>query len=125
MNVHRFLFRTLLGRRLPRTSGTVEITGISSSVTIRRDTYSIPYIEAKGDEDAWYGVGFCQGQDRAFQIDSMARVARGTLSELVGKPGLPVDRLSRNRCHWRTAGYALRRSVAATGPPSHQGDFAG
>ena len=95
MNVHRFLFRTLLGRRLPRTSGTVEVTGISSSVTIRRDTYSIPYIEAKGDEDAWYGVGFCQGQDRAFQIDSMARVARGTLSELVGSPGLPVDRLSR------------------------------
>jgi penicillin amidase len=95
MNVHRFLFRTLLGRRLPRTSGTIEVPGISRAVTIRRDTYGIPYVEAESDEDAWYGVGFCQGQDRAFQIDSMARVARGTLSELVGKPGLPVDRLSR------------------------------
>ena len=95
MNVHRFLFRTLLGRRLPRTSGTIEVPGISSAVTIRRDTYGIPYVEAESDEDAWYGVGFCQGQDRAFQIDSMARVARGTLSELVGKPGLLVDRLSR------------------------------
>ena len=95
MNVHRFLFRTLLGRRLPRTSGTIEVPGISRAVTIRRDTYGIPYVEAESDEDAWYGVGFCQGQDRAFQIDSMARVARGTLSELVGKPGLLVDRLSR------------------------------
>jgi len=95
MNVHRFLFRTLLGRRLPRTSGTIEVPGISRAVTIRRDTYGIPYVEAESDEDAWYGVGFCQGQDRAFQIDSMARVARSTLSELVGKPGLLVDRLSR------------------------------
>lgn len=95
MNVRRSLFRMLLGRRLPQTSGAVRVPGIAGPVTIRRDQYSIPYIEAKNDDDAWYGVGFCQGQDRAFQIESMARVARGTLSELVGAPGLPVDRLSR------------------------------
>ena len=95
MNVRRALFRMLLGRRLPQTSGTVRVSGIAGPVTIRRDQYGIPYIEAENDEDAWYGVGFCQGQDRAFQIESMARVARGTLSELVGRAGLPVDRLAR------------------------------
>ena len=95
MNVRRALFRMLLGRRLPRSSGTVQTPGISHPGTIGRDRYGIPYIEARSDEDLWYGVGFCQGQDRAFQIESLTRVARGTLSELVGVSGLPVDRLSR------------------------------
>jgi hypothetical protein len=52
MNVHCFLFRPLLGRRLPRTSGKMEVPGISNSATIRRDTYSILYDEAESDEDA-------------------------------------------------------------------------
>lgn len=77
MNVHRFLFRTLLGRRLPRTSGKMEVPGISNSVTIRRDTYSIPYVEAESDEDAWYGVGFCRGT--AEQLDVIAPHIRKVL----------------------------------------------
>ena len=86
MNVHRFLFCSLLGRRLPRTSGTVEVPGISSSVTIRCDIYGVPYVEDESDEDAWSGVGFCQGQDRAFQIDSMARVVIAARDTLVLTP---------------------------------------
>ena len=95
MNLPRLLFRLLLGRRLPVTNGTFEITGITGPVLIRRDHYGIPYIEAQNDEDAWYGLGFCQGQDRAFQLELLLRVVRGTLSALVGSDGLLVDRLSR------------------------------
>ena len=46
-------------------------------------------------EDACYGIGFCQGQDRAFQLELLLRIVRGRLAELVGAVGLPVDRLSR------------------------------
>ena len=95
MRLARLLFRLALGRRLPTTSGTLTVPGISGPVTVRRDGYGIPYIEAENDEDAWYGVGFCQGQDRAFQIEGMLRFGRGTLSERVGVRGLPIDRLSR------------------------------
>ncbi|UCH10867.1 MAG: penicillin acylase family protein [Fidelibacterota bacterium] len=101
MNVPKFIFRLLLGRRLPLTTGTLEVSGINQPVLIRRDGYGISYIEAKGDEDAWYGLGFCHGQDRAFQLEGLVRVVRGTLAELVGPAALPVDRLSRRIgfCH--------------------------
>ncbi len=95
MNIPRWLFRLALGRRLPMVSGEIETPGAKSEVTIRRDGYGIPYIEAGRDEDAWYGVGFCQGQDRAFQLEMLLRVARGTVSEVAGPAGLGMDRLSR------------------------------
>ncbi len=95
MNLPRLLFRLLLGQRLPLVRGTVRVRGISRPVTIRRDSYGIPHIEAETDRDAWYGLGFCQGQDRAFQAEGLLRVVRGTLAELVGRDALLVDRISR------------------------------
>lgn len=95
MNIARLLFRLLLGQRLPVTSGTLEVSGISSPVFIRRDNYGIPYVEADNDDDAWYGLGFCQGQDRAFQIEMFLRTARGTVAEIVGHEAIAIDRLSR------------------------------
>ena len=68
---------------------------LRSAVTIRRDEHGIPYIEADNDEDAWYALGFCQGQDRAFQIETLIRAGRGRLAEIAGKDALPMDRLSR------------------------------
>ena len=69
--------------------------GVRAPVTIRRDEHGVAYVEASCDEDAFYGMGFCQGQDRAFQIELYVRVARGTLSEIIGDEMIAVDRLSR------------------------------
>lgn len=91
----RGLFRLLLGARLPKTEGTLEVRGIDRDVVIRRDEHGIPYIEAQTDGDAFYGLGFCQGQDRAFHLEMLLRLAHGTLAEVVGAEMLPVDRLSR------------------------------
>ncbi|MBM3949202.1 MAG: penicillin acylase family protein [SAR202 cluster bacterium] len=95
MGLYQAAFGLLLGRRMPRTSGTLAAPGLKGVVVIRRDRYGIPHIEAESDEDAWYGLGFCHGQDRAFQLEISLRVARGTVSELVGKAGLPTDLLAR------------------------------
>ncbi len=95
MNPAKLAFRAILGRRLPVTSGTLQVSGLEQPIIIRRDRYGVPYIEAQTDADAWYGLGFCQGQDRAFQIEMLIRVARGTVSELVGPGALQLDRLSR------------------------------
>ncbi len=91
----RALFRLLLGSRLPVTSGTLEVDGPRGPVTIRRDRYGIPMIEAEHEMDVFFGFGFCQGQDRAVQIELSKRAALGTLSELFGPATLPVDRLFR------------------------------
>ena len=95
MNVNKLIMRLLLGRRLPTTSGAISVPALTGPVAIRRDAYGIPHVEAEGDEDAWYGLGFCQGQDRAFQLELLLRAARGTLSELFGSATVPIDRLSR------------------------------
>ncbi|MCY4528271.1 MAG: penicillin acylase family protein [Chloroflexi bacterium] len=95
MNIHKLLFRLLLGQRLPTTDGELTVQGIRRSVAIRRDRFGVPYINAETDEDAWYALGFCQGQDRSFNLEMLLRAARGTLCELVGPGALATDRLSR------------------------------
>lgn len=69
--------------------------GVADEVVIRRDGWGVPHVSAQSEADAWFGLGFCVGQDRAFQLESQVRIIRGTLSELVGADGLGVDRLSR------------------------------
>jgi penicillin amidase len=91
----RSLFRLALGARLPKIDGTLCLDGLRAPVTVRRDAYGIPCIEATCDDDAWLALGFCQGQDRAFQIESLIRVVHGRLAEVAGPDALPMDRLSR------------------------------
>jgi penicillin amidase len=84
----------LLGRRLPRTSGRLIVEGVDGRVRIRRDEWSIPHVDAESEADAWFGLGFCQAQDRAFQLETLLRVGRGTLAAMVGPGGLAADRMS-------------------------------
>ena len=95
----RSLLRAL-GRREPRTRGTLHVTGLDREVVVNRDRWGIPHVEATTDGDAWFGLGFCHGQDRGFQLELLARAGRGTLAEILGSPALPIDRLS------RTLGFA-------------------
>jgi penicillin amidase len=90
--------RTLLrsvGRRAARTSGALRVAGLAGEVTIARDGWGIPHVDATCDADAWFGLGFCHGQDRGFQLELLVRAGRGRLAELLGPGALPIDRLSR------------------------------
>src|SRR5438105_6157267 len=95
LNLPRLLLRWMLGQRLPHTSGQLTVPGLRDTVRVHRDRWGIPYIEAANDADAWFGLGFCHGQDRTFQLEILLRVVRGTLAELIGIDALPVDRLAR------------------------------
>jgi penicillin amidase len=97
----------LLGRRLPKVTGRLRLAGLGGPVTIRRDGFGIPHVEAISAHDAWFALGLCQAQDRTFQLETLLRAGRGTLAELVGGQGLPVDRLSRRIGFHRTAGEQL------------------
>lgn len=95
MNWSRLLLRLLLGRRLPRTRGSLRVPGLHASVCVHRDRHGIPLIEADDDRDGPFALGFCHGQDRAFQLEVLLRVARGTVAAMVGDAALPLDRLAR------------------------------
>jgi penicillin G amidase len=99
----RILLRLVLGRRLPRVHGVVHVSGLEGPVTVRRDRWGIPHIDAQTANDAWFGLGFCHAQDRAFQLELLLRVGSGTLSELIGPDGVPIDRMSRRLGFRRTA----------------------
>src|SRR5687767_13054511 len=84
LDLKRELFRRTFGQRLPNTDGELRLRGPRAGITIHRDTFGIPYVEADNDHDAWFGLGFCQGQDRSFQLELRLRTVRGTLSALLG-----------------------------------------
>ncbi len=120
MNPTKVLFRLLLGKRLPTIEGKIDVEGLKKTVTIGRDEYGIVYINSETMDDAWYALGFCHGQDRAFQLEFNLRAGRGTLSEAFGPAVLPVDRLSRRIGFYRAAneqleviGDALRSTLEA------------
>jgi len=108
----------MLGARLPVVDGTLGIDGPRDTITIRRDRFGVPHVDARDDADAWFGLGFCQGQDRAFQIETRIRVVRGTLAALIGRDGLAVDRLSR-RLGFHRHGTASFEAL----DPAHQESF--
>ena len=84
-----------LRRTLPRTKGEVRVDGIRAIVTIRRDRWGVPHVEAANLSDLYFGLGYAHAQDRPFQLELHRRIASGTLSEMVGERGLGVDRIAR------------------------------
>jgi len=85
----------LFRRPLPRTSGELRVDGISAPVRIRRDRWGVPHVRAATIEDAWFGQGFCHGQDRLWQLDLYRRFSCGRVAEIAGDEGLALDRFVR------------------------------
>jgi penicillin amidase len=85
----------LARRPLPKQRGTIELDGLHGRVTIRRDRWGVPHVEATERPDLYFAQGFCHAQDRLWQMDFYRRVVRGRVSEMAGPDGLPIDRLLR------------------------------
>ena len=95
-----------------------QIKGIKDTVTIRRDERGIPYVEAKNDEDLFFGQGYATAADRLWQMDLFRRTARGELAEMLGA-GPNNLALDQDKLH-RTYGFiqAAETEYAASSPRS-------
>ncbi len=82
--------------RIPNLDGTVVHPAVKSEVTVVRDDWGVPHIEAANETDAYFALGYCMAQDRLFQMEILRRVARGELSELAGPSLIPVDKIIRS-----------------------------
>ncbi len=75
----------------PQYSGELTLSGLQDTVNVHYDTYGIPHIFAKNEEDAYRALGYVHAQDRLWQMELMRRIAPGRLAEIFGKELLEID----------------------------------
>jgi penicillin G amidase len=88
---------------LPKTSGSLTLSGLQESVEVVRDQHAVPHIYAKSEADAYFALGFVHAQDRLWQMEFQRRVGAGRLSEVVGKAALETDKFLRTLGVYRYA----------------------
>jgi penicillin amidase len=79
------------------------VRGLEAPLEVARDRFGVPRLKARSTTDLAFGVGFCHGQDRLWQLDLYRRFASGRISEFAGEEGLTSDRLMRTLGLRRTA----------------------
>jgi len=83
-------------KALPDYNATLELENFTEEVTVYRDTFAVPHIYAKNQEDLYRAVGYVMAQDRLWQMDLLRRVTTGSLSEVLGKDLVNADQLFRS-----------------------------
>ncbi len=85
----------MLNRSLPDYDAEVKIIGLNGTVEVYRDSFAIPMIIARTDDDAAFALGYIHAQERLFQMDIARRAGEGRLSEIFGSKTIPIDKLFR------------------------------
>jgi len=80
---------------LPDTDSNFDLTGLTSTVEIRRDKYGIPHVRANNVKDVFFGQGFVTAQDRLWHMDYDRMRAYGRWAEYAGEQGLENDLFTR------------------------------
>jgi penicillin amidase len=89
-------------RSFPQTSGTIEVAGLESPVSIERDANGIIQIYADSPHDLFLAQGYAHAQERLWQMEVWRHIGSGRLSELFGESQLETDRFIR-ALDWRGA----------------------
>lgn len=71
--------------------GRLPMVGLSAPVTIRRDEYGVPLIEASTDDDLAFATGYAMASDRLAQMVGFTMSAQGRLSEMAGPVTRDID----------------------------------
>ena len=83
-----------------QTADKMQLPGLKSEVTVRRDARGVSYIEAANDDDLYFAQGYITAGDRLWQMDLMRRLARGETAEIFGTRTLDEDK------RWRRFGFS-------------------
>lgn len=88
-----FVLRYLVTKSFPEYSGTISIPSIRETVTIRRDEFGVPHIQASNEYDLFFAQGYTHAQDRLWQMDLSRRAGEGRLSEILGPSTIKFDKM--------------------------------
>ena len=92
--------------KLDPSQGNITVEGLKDTVTVRRDAYGIPFVEAKNMEDMAMAVGYVHASDRLTQMIGMKLISEGRLSEMAGPAVLNLD------IYMRTMNLKARRKLS-------------
>jgi penicillin amidase len=95
-------FRIYLETLLPDLDIQIHTDKVSAKVEVIRDEWGVPHVRAKNAKDAYFVYGYTIAQDRLFQMEMQRRLAKGELSEVLGKRALYYDKLFRTLLFHRT-----------------------
>jgi len=99
----------------PKYSGTQHIHNRKyNPITIKRDDFGVPSIEAKTFVDTIYGLGYAQAQDRLWALTTRKMLVAGRISEIAGEKTLEVDKFFRNIGIQRYCQYAMENTDSKT-----------
>ena len=82
-------------KRLARIDGTIQVSGLDSTVEVRRDRWGVPHIYARTEHDLFFAQGYVAAHDRLWQMEMWRRTAEGRLAEVLGARAAERDRLAR------------------------------
>lgn len=97
-------------RTFPTIDGTLQVSGLHSTVEVHRDKWGLPHIYADNTEDLFFAQGYVTAQDRLWHMEFNRRVASGTLSEVLGDATLDTDRFIRT-LGWRRVAEEEARAL--------------
>lgn len=98
---------------LPQIDGTVRIEGLTSEITIHRDSHGVPHIIAPNRDDLAFGLAYAHAQDRLWQMEVNRRIGRGELAEILGSSAVGFDRF------FRTLGFRHKAAAALSNLPEN------
>ena len=85
------ILNVLVRKGLPTLRGQISGLPFSAPVEVLRDKYGIPHIFAQNEQDLFMAQGFVHAQDRLWQMETIRRVANGTLAEIAGEEAAALD----------------------------------
>ena len=88
---------SIVVRSKPDYDGLLRSPQLQAEVTILRDQWGVPHIQASHLSDAWFALGFTVAQDRLPQLVWFKLLGQGRLSEVLGlwEPLKRIDLLMR------------------------------
>lgn len=69
---------------------------LDKDVKVYRNKFGIPHVIAGTEKDMFFMIGYCQAQDRLWQMDYLRRAYRGELSQILGRDALVYDKFIRS-----------------------------
>ena len=98
-----FVTEDQLKSALPDLTSAMLMDALQADVTVHRDPWGIPHIQAENENDLFVAQGFVTAQDRLWHMAYDRHRALGRWAEWVGESGVDQDRLMRAAGMGRTA----------------------